>query len=269
MLSLTKIACATAVAGALVGHASAFAVPPSAAALRAGAGAVQAPSLASQRPAHGDLLSLRASGSQGNQNTVPDENKFGLQVDSDTITIDPSGYSQVEVKGDYLEDGWSDESASSGGGGGWFAGMFAKKPTKSLYGNAPKKSPMQMAKELDVIEYTDGTKGSLEVASKAGTAVPFGGLNPSQIDTYRKAKEAKEMDLLNMPEKKFIMYPDGKGGQTPVKPQKPVPPQAPGGMPSSDLMEGWYSAYDESSQSEYYYNDQGATTWEKPVATAK
>uniref|UniRef100_A0A7S0W6I1 WW domain-containing protein n=1 Tax=Hemiselmis tepida TaxID=464990 RepID=A0A7S0W6I1_9CRYP len=257
-LSFTKIACATAAAGALVGHASAFAVSPNAPAFRVGGSPALANALPSsaQRARHGDALSLRASSNK------PGKESFAIEIDKDSMTVDPSGNTQVETQGAYLDDGWTDPEATSGGGGGWFAGLFQQKPTKSLYGNAPKKSAAQLNKDLDVIEYVDGTKGSLDQAMKAGRAVPFGGLNPSQIEVYRKAKEEKTIEMQNMAEGRYIMYPDRnpqKGGQK--APAPPVPPT----MPGADLAEGWYSAYDESTQSEYYYNDEGATTWERPV----
>eukprot|EP00285_Hemiselmis_virescens_P010703 CAMPEP_0173389960 /NCGR_PEP_ID=MMETSP1356-20130122/14142_1 /TAXON_ID=77927 ORGANISM="Hemiselmis virescens, Strain PCC157" /NCGR_SAMPLE_ID=MMETSP1356 /ASSEMBLY_ACC=CAM_ASM_000847 /LENGTH=269 /DNA_ID=CAMNT_0014347261 /DNA_START=56 /DNA_END=865 /DNA_ORIENTATION=+ len=264
--SLTKIACATAAAGVLVGHASAFTVSPNAAALRVG-NSLNVHSLATsaQRTRHGDALLLRASTQKEQQQL--EEDKFAISVDKNSWTVDPSGNSQVEVKGDFVEEGWSDDSASGGGGGGFFAGLFQKKPVKPLYGNTPAKSTSQLRAELDVIEYADGTKGSLDVAMKAGRAVPFGGLNPSQIDHYRKTKEEKLLELQKMPEGRFIMYPDRNGKmQRGPAPAQGGQVQASSAMNNAALLDGWYSAYDESSQSEYYYNDEGATTWERPVA---
>ena len=246
-----SVAIAVAAAGALVGHASAFAGLPNGAVVKAGL-PISAQSICINRQVGkservGDRLVLRSSAESSVAERTT-EDRFGIQVDQGTIAIDPSGNQQIEAKGAYLEDGWVDESASSGPGlGGFFGSLFGgAKTSKSREGQLRNE---EVLAGLDVIEYLDGTKGSLKQAVKGGSAVPFGGLNPKQIEAYNKAKELKQVKMAAMPEAVFIQYPKAQRG---------------GFAGPAELPEGWYSALDEASGSEYYYSDAGETSWDPP-----
>jgi hypothetical protein len=245
-----SVAIAVVAAGALLGNASAFMTMPNGALARIGAPAtVQSICVPSNRQSrtHKNFV-LRASADTSVAEKTPQES-FAIQVDSGTVAIDPSGNQQIEAKGAYLEDGWVDETATTGSGlGGFFGSLFGgAKTSSSRQENARIEQTMA---ELDVIEYVDGTKGSLKQAVKGGSAVPFGGLNPQQIEAYNKAKELKQVKMAAMPEAFYIQYPKAqKGGAAAAV---------------AELPDGWYSALDEASGSEYYYNDEGETTWDPP-----
>lgn len=251
----SKIALAAIAAGALAGHVSAF-VPPSAAALRGGViGGVS-------RSSNQGVLGLRAQAGQ----KPGQKESFAISVDNDTMTRDPGGYQQVEVKGEFLEDGWVDESAPAAGG--FFAGLFgAPKPSPFGKKRAPQMSKEKLSKELDKIEFVDGSTGSLDKAVKAGTAVPFGGLNPNQVAIYKKQKEEKAIELMKLPEGRFVMYPEMKGAAQ-AKQAQAVQAQGIDAQIAA-LPDGWFTAYDESTQSEYYYNEAGESKWERPTVEAR
>ncbi len=198
-----------------------------------------------KRERHGAILGLRSS-TESSVAEKAKEDLFGIQIEMSTLAIDPSGNQQIEAKGEFLEDGWVDESASTGSAlGGFFGSLFGGAKTSSS--SQEKLRTEEALAGLDVIEYLDGTKGSLKAAVKGGTAVPFGGLNPQQIEAFNKAKELKEVRMAAMPEGFFIQYPKAQKG-------------------SVELPEGWYSALDEASGSEYYYSDAGETSWDPPAA---
>ena len=168
---------------------------------------------------------------------------------------DLNGYANPMAKGAYVEDGWVDESAVSSGPG-FFASLFGgnqKSASASKFAERDK-----LNAELDVIEFVDGTKGSLTDAARGGTAVPFGGLNPAQVAAYDVNGEGADEEkkpwggYAPMPESAvefFIKYPD----------QKPRAATA-----VATLPDGWYAAEDEVSGQEYYYKEDGTTTWERP-----
>jgi hypothetical protein len=199
---------------------------------------------------NGRSLVVRAS-SESSVAEVSTQDKFAVKVDKDSIVVDPSGNRQIEVKGDYLEDGWVDEKAAAGSGlGGFFGGLFGGTKTSSSKQETLRAE--QTMAELDVIEYLDGTKGSLQQAVRGGSAVPFGGLNPRQIEAYNQAKELKKVKMAALTQNTeafYIQYPKARQ----VSSSK-----------AAELPDGWYSALDEASGSEYYYNDEGETTWEPP-----
>jgi hypothetical protein len=162
---------------------------------------------------------------------------------------DLNGFANPMAKGAYVEDGWVDESASPG----FFGGLFGGNKKSASASKIAQKDALN--RELDVIEFVDGSKGSLTSAARGGTAVPFGGLNPAQVAAYdvdgQKSDEVKKPwgGYAPMPESAvefFIKYPDQKPGT------------------SARLPEGWYSAEDEVSGQEYYYKEDGTTTWERP-----
>ena len=248
-MSRKNLAISVAVAGALAGHASAFSTLPGCGLVHAGAPA-NAQSICmpnngqhSRRVRHG--LVLRAS-SESSVAEKTDQDLFGIKVEKSSVAIDPSGNQQIEVRGEYLEDGWVDQSASSGSGlGGFFGGLFGGAKTSSSRQEQLRNE--EVLAGLDVIEYLDGSKGSLKAAVKGGTAVPFGGLNPKQIEAFNAAKAAKEIKMASMPEGFFIQYPKAQKGA------------------AAELPDGWYSALDESSGASYYYNDAGETSWDPPA----
>lgn len=170
-------------------------------------------------------------------------------ADEDT---DLNGFANPMAKGAYVEDGWVDETAGPGLFENLFGGMFRSKASDLAKRDA-------LAKQLDQIEFLDGSKGSLLSASRGGTAVPFGGLNPAQVQAYdlegKQTEEKKPWGgYAPMPESAiefFIKYPNAKPGADQ------------NGQP---LPAGWYSAEDETSGQEYYYKDDGTTTWERPQA---
>eukprot|EP00802_Teleaulax_amphioxeia_P019935 Tamp_20190.p1 GENE.Tamp_20190~~Tamp_20190.p1 ORF type:complete len:158 (+),score=47.55 Tamp_20190:366-839(+) len=154
------------------------------------------------------------------------------------------------AKGAYVEDGWVDESAASSSGPGFFGTLFGGGKSASASKMAQQDA---LNRELDVIEFVDGTKGSLTDAARGGTAVPFGGLNPAQVAAYdvdgQKEDEVKKPwgGYAPMPESAvefFIKYPEK--------------------APNKSLPAGWYMAVDEASGQEYYYKEDGTTTWERP-----
>ena len=84
--------------------------------------------------------------------------------------------------GAYVEDGWVDESAPASSGPGLFGMLFGGNKKSANASELAKKEALE--RDLDKIEFVDGTTGSLSFASRAGTAVPFGGLNPVQVEKY-------------------------------------------------------------------------------------
>jgi len=94
---------------------------------------------------------------------------------------DLNGFANPMAKGAYVEDGWVDESAASSSGPGFFGTLFGGGKSASASKMAQQDA---LNRELDVIEFVDGTKGSLTDAARGGTAVPFGGLNPAQVAAY-------------------------------------------------------------------------------------
>lgn len=270
----TKVALAAAAAGALACHVDAFAPSPSTAALRGG---VASRARASAR----GVLALRANQNADDAARMQQQG-FNVEIDTDTLTRDPSGSDQIEVKGAFVEDGWVDESAIKPAGGNFFSNLFGSKPAESPFGKkrTPGVSKANLSKDLDKIEYLDGTTGSLKEAEKAGTAVPFGGLNPNQVAIYREQKQKKTIELMNLPEGRFVMYP-GMRQEDAIKAAEAAKQQAaaqPAAAQNANqqladqiaaLPEGWFTAYDETTQSEYYYNEAGESRWDRPVTPAK
>ena len=84
--------------------------------------------------------------------------------------------------GAYVEDGWVDESAPASSGPGLFGMLFGGNKKSANASELAKREALE--RDLDKIEFVDGTTGSLSFASRAGTAVPFGGLNPVQVEKY-------------------------------------------------------------------------------------
>jgi hypothetical protein len=151
---------------------------------------------------------------------------------------DLNGYANPMAKGAYVEDGWVDESAASSGPG-LFAGLFGGGGKSAAASKLAARDRLNA--ELDVIEFVDGSKGSLTDAARGGTAVPFGGLNPAQVEAYDVTGEKTNGEktpwggYAPMPESAvefFIKYPE----------------KAPGAKP---LPAGWYSAEDEASGQVY------------------
>jgi hypothetical protein len=190
------------------------------------------------------------------QHTVSESFSSARRVRKSTADeeTDLNGFANPMAKGAYVEDGWVDESAASSGPG-FFGALFGGGGSKSA-GASKLAARDRLNAELDVIEFVDGSKGSLTDAARGGTAVPFGGLNPAQVEAYDMSGESSDGDSKTpwggyapMPESAvefFIKYPEkGKA--------KPLPA-------------GWYSAMDETSGQEYYYTEDGTTTWERPTA---
>ena len=151
---------------------------------------------------------------------------------------DLNGYANPMAKGAYVEDGWVDESAASSGPG-FFASLFGGGGKSAAASKLAARDRLNA--ELDVIEFVDGSKGSLTDAARGGTAVPFGGLNPAQVEAYDVTGEKTDGEktpwggYAPMPESAvefFIKYPE----------------KAPGAKP---LPAGWYSAEDEASGQVY------------------
>ena len=155
----------------------------------------------------------------------------------------------VDVEGEYTDDGWVDDKlpayrqGSAGSQGqGLFGGLFGgSKPTTSG------KTREQLDAEMNVIEFVDGTKGDLQTAQRMGTAVPFGGLNPNQVDIYRTQEKTSS----------------GTTTQTRAgKPGNAKVAAAPAAV--APLPAGWYSAIDPGTGREYFYTADGKTQCERP-----
>ena len=238
-----KLALAATAAAAIVGNVSAFAVLPNVALQRA-AVPTCSPSicLPAQQERHGEILALRSS-SNDESGKVDKMPSMGIEIDSDTVRMDPGGYDVLDIKGEYTDDGWIDESEISSE-----PGLFGKLFNGFFGSNEPstEMSREELDAELDVITYLDGTQGSLVGAVRSGSAVPFGGLNPKQVDAYRTATLTRDTTEKPLIPDRYIQYPD----------EKPLPA-------------GWFEAVDETSGARYYYNAAGETTWERPVPAAK
>ena len=201
------------------------------------------------------------------------------------------------AKGAYVEDGWVDESAASSSGPGFFGTLFGGGKSASASKMAQQDA---LNRELDVIEFVDGTKGSLTDAARGGTAVPFGGLNPAQVAAYdvdgQKEDEVKKPwgGYAPMPESAVEFFKEcvlllqnvfsyyrmcSLTTECVLLLQNvfsyyryaPMPESAveffikyPEKAPNKSLPAGWYMAVDEASGQEYYYKEDGTTTWERP-----
>eukprot|EP00287_Rhodomonas_sp_CCMP768_P002714 CAMPEP_0196729858 /NCGR_PEP_ID=MMETSP1091-20130531/10091_1 /TAXON_ID=302021 /ORGANISM="Rhodomonas sp., Strain CCMP768" /LENGTH=227 /DNA_ID=CAMNT_0042072781 /DNA_START=37 /DNA_END=720 /DNA_ORIENTATION=- len=223
-----NIALVAAAAAAVVGETSAFSVAPTHALQSV---QVRPLCIAPQRHAHAQILSLRASSTDAEAEKVQKFPSMAIEIETDTMGVDPAGFSYLDVKGEYTEDGWVDEEEAARPGmfSGLFGGIFGGKE-KADDGTMTRE---ELAREMDVIEFLDGSKGSLTDAVRVGTAVPFGGLNPAQIAAYKNQEE--------------------EGAE-------------PGSNALPPLPAGWFTAQDESSGTEYYYTADGQVTWDRPTA---
>ena len=149
---------------------------------------------------------------------------------------------RADVEGEFTDDGRVEEKkdgatgGSNGGGGGLFGGLFGG-PKKQ----AGWKSRDQLDRELDVITFVDGTQGSLQESARLGTAVPFGGLNPNQIESYKNSDYKKLGEKPALPDR-YIQF---TAKETP-------------------LPEGWYATVDAATGKTYYYTAEGDVTWQRP-----
>lgn len=197
-------------------------------------------------------LGLRAatdSAEAGEGNAEGSDGAGGYKVDKQFVG-DVNGYANPMATGAYVEDGWVDEApAGGGGGGGLFGLLFGGNKKSANASNLAKKDALN--RELDVIEFVDGSSGSLTDAARAGTAVPFGGLNPNQIGAYEKDGQNTEGEkapwggYAPMPESAvefFIKYPER----------------------NLTLPAGWFQAKDPASGKDYYYTEDGTTSWDRP-----
>jgi hypothetical protein len=172
--------------------------------------------------------------------------------------------SYVDVDGEYTDDGWVDETATQRQGSGLGAvlgGLFGGSKTVTRPGG---KTREQLDAEMNVIEFVDGTKGDLITASRAGTAVPFGGLNPNQVEVYKNLERSPSGTTTKV-KGKLQPSPKPEGSEKIERfiqfkendPRGPPPPPP--------LPVGWYSAMDEASGKEYYYTAEGAVQWDRPA----
>ena len=171
----------------------------------------------------------------------------------------------VDVKGEYTDDGWVDEKAADESQNGFLGGLFGSKTVKrdGSVVNGVYKTRDQLDAEMNVIEFVDGSKGDLATATRAGTAVPFGGLNPNQVEVW-KDQEKTEAGTVT----KVRSYSRG-GPPVPKIPDRyinfPDSPDPRGPPPPPPLPAGWYAATDEATGKEYFYTAQGDVQWDRPL----
>ena len=259
MVSSTATARTLATVAAL-GHAAAFMAPapwaPAPAQRLAAAGAAAKPPSAARtslalRMAESDPLgSLEAAraaavGTADGMGEI-ERGETGVGAKSDAV-----GLLYVEVEGDYVDEGYVDNSIPAyrqGSGAGLFGGLFGGN-TAAKQAEAAKRE--RQRKEMDVIQFVDedATPGLMHK-------------RPSYFDPDIVGSQKNSLGLYTTSSNRQGSGRQGSASQSrDMVMTRPEPAQATAAAP---LPAGWYAATDEATGKEYYYTAEGEVTWQRP-----
>jgi len=202
-------------------------------------------------------IAREAALGRSNSREEIEEGEAGIGAKSDAV-----GLLYVDVEGEYVDDGYVDDtpqpfyrqaSGNSGKSTGFFGGLFGGNDEEKA---AKRALAAQRERDMNVITFVDPD-------AKPGLMHK----RPSYFDPEIVGSEKNALGLYSSSQRQgsgpqSSVTRQGSGPKSSVTAAPPTTPPPP--LAKAALAEGWYAANDEATGKEYYYNAEGAVTWERP-----